>query len=119
MALSDLSPLTYFKELHLLPRVIFTIGGALFFSGLFIKDWKVLLVGMGIVFIAVGYNFLANLLWHDPHPPYTAHLSWSNLFQAFFALAVAACVLYVAVYDYRYGVLPRFLQPIKNVGNPH
>ena len=58
MPLSDLSPLSYFKELHLLPRVVFTIGGALFFGGLVIKDWMVLLFGVGLVFVSVGVQFL-------------------------------------------------------------
>jgi hypothetical protein len=48
MPLSDLSPLSYFKELHLLPRAEFTIGGAFFFGGLFIRGWRILLLGAGL-----------------------------------------------------------------------
>lgn len=112
MPLSDLSPLSYFKELHLLPRVIFTIGGAFFFGGLFIRDWRVLLFGAGLVFVALGYNFFADLLWREANPPYRIRLSWSNLFQGIISLALAAFVLYIVVFHYRHGVLPTFLRPI-------
>lgn len=112
MPLSDLSPLNYFKELHLLPRVVFTIGGAFFFGGLFVKDWRILLLGVGLVFASVGYNFLTGLLWYESGPPYNAHISWSNLFQGLLALALGSFVLYVVVYNYRYGTLPAFLRPV-------
>jgi hypothetical protein len=113
MALSDLSPLTYFKELHLLPRVIFTIGGAFFFGGLFSKDWRVLLFGAGLVFVSLGYNFFADLIWNEANPPHTTRISWSNLFQGLLALTIGASILYVVVYNYRHGFLPTFLRPLK------
>jgi hypothetical protein len=60
MPLSDLSPLSYFKELHFLPRVIFTIAGVLFFVGLG-KKWDPYALGLVLVFLALGYNFLVGL----------------------------------------------------------
>jgi hypothetical protein len=75
MPLSDLSPLSYFRELYLFPRVIFTIGGAFFFGGLFVKDWRVLLFGMGLVFVSVGLNFLFDLYYNDPVPPHVTRFS--------------------------------------------
>jgi hypothetical protein len=114
MPLSDLSPLNYFKELHLLPRVVFTIGGSLFFGGLFIKDWRVLLLGTGLVFVAVGYNFFANLIWSESSPPYTAHISWPNLFQGLLSSGVGSLALYVVAFYYRHGFLPNFLLPISH-----
>ena len=111
MPLSDLSPLSYFKELHLLPIVILTIGGALFFVGLF-KDWRIVLFGAGVVFFSVGYNFFCGLLWYDPNPPYQVHVSWANLFQGLLSFAFSAFILYVVGYAYRHGSLPNFLRPI-------
>ncbi|SRR6266849_469389 len=112
MPLSDLSPLNYFKELHLMPRVLFTIGGSFFFGGLVIKDWRVLLFGAGLVFVSVGYNFFAKLLWHESSPPYRVHILWSNLFQGLLALALGTFILYAVVYNYRHGFLPSFLRPV-------
>jgi len=111
MPLSDLSPLSYFKELHLLPRVVFTIGGALFFGGLVIKDWRIVLLGAGLLLVSVGYNFFAGLIWHEPGPPYTPHMSWSNLFQGLLAIVLGAFALYVVVYNYRHGYLPNCIRP--------
>lgn len=112
MPISDFSPLSYFKELHLLPRVVFTIGGSLFFGGLFTKDWTVLLSGAGLVFVSVGYNFFANLLWSEPSPPYEGHISWSNLFQGLLSFALGVLMLYVVIFHYRHGSLPSFLLPV-------
>jgi hypothetical protein len=114
MPVGDLSPLAYFKELHLIPRIIFTIGGALFFTGLF-RDWRIAAGGVGLIFVGVGYNFFAKLLWHSPHPPYEAHISWANLFQGIVGFVIAAAVLYVVFYSYRHGVLPPALRPIQDV----
>ena len=111
MPLSDLSPLSYFKELHLLPRVVFTIGGVLFFTGLF-RDWKISVAGAGLLFVAVGYNFLTNLMWHDPSPPYPAHISWPNLFQGLVSMSIGLLLLYVSVYTYRHAALPVLLRPL-------
>ena len=112
MSLSDLSPLSYFKELQLLPRVIFTIGGAFFFGGLFTKEWMVLLFGTGLVLVAVGYNFIFDLYYNDPVPPHVTRFSWLSLLQGLLALVLGAFALYVVVYNYRHGSLPTFLRPI-------
>src|ERR1700761_8245551 len=105
MPLSDLSPLSYFKELHLLPRVVFTIGGVLFFAGLPLKDLDITLFGVGLVFISLGYKLFAALVWNEANEPYTIHISAGNLFQGLLSATIAAFILYLAGYHYRYGVL--------------
>src|ERR1035438_7830095 len=102
---TDFSPLAYFKELHLVPRVIFCIGGVLFLTGGF-KGWKIVALGAGLLFVALGYNFFANLLWRDPHPPYSAHIAWPNLLQGVITLGVGIGLLYLVGYSYHYGSLP-------------
>jgi hypothetical protein len=107
---TDFSPLAYFRELHLVPRVIFSIGGVLFLTG-GLKDWKLVVLGAGLLFVALGYNFFANLLWHDPHPPYSAHIAWPNLFQGVVTSAIGIGLLYVVGYTYHYGLPPVLLRP--------
>lgn len=112
MAENSWSPLAYFAELHLLPRVVFTVGGVLFLSAVVARELVFVLAGLGILFAAVGLNFVLNLTWNESAPPYTAHISRESAWQALIALSIAAACLYVAAYRYRYGVLPPYLQPI-------
>ncbi len=109
--MADWSPLAYFRELHLLLRVIFTIGGVLFLSSPFLRDLALCLFSVGIVFAAVALNFLINLTWMEPGPPYRTHISWESLWQALLSLAIAGACLGLAAYRYHFGVLPALLQP--------
>jgi hypothetical protein len=111
MAENNWSPLAYFRELHLLPRVIFTVGGVLFLSAVVARELVLILVSLVILFAAVGFNFVLNLTWNESAPPYSAHISWGSAWQALIALSIAAACLYVAAYRYRYGALPPYLQP--------
>lgn len=110
------SPLAYFKELHLLPRVIFAIGWTLFLGALVAREFAALLFGVSIILGAVGFNFLLNSTWHDTAQPYKAHVSWLCLFQAFIAISIAAVCFYVAAYRYRYGMMPPCLRSAANSG---
>jgi NADH:ubiquinone oxidoreductase subunit K len=106
------SPLSYFRELHLLPRVIFTVGGALFLTALVARELVLILLSLGIIFAAVALNFILKLTWCETRPPYTRHVSWESFFQALIALAISAACIYVAAYRYRHGSLPPYLLPI-------
>jgi hypothetical protein len=114
MPLGDLSPLAYFKELHLVPRVIFAIGGILFFAGLFSSEWRieVMLFGVGLIFVALAWNFFLNAFWQEPGPPYAQRFWWGGLAQAIPMLALSAVCLYVSGYTYRHEHLPPWLQPL-------
>lgn len=112
MALADLSPLSYFKELHLFPRVIFTIGGVLFLGFLFVGNVALVFLGLGLIFGALAFNFMLNSRWYEPGPPYSGHLAWQPFLQGLLALALAIACLYVAAYCYHYGFLPFYLRPI-------
>jgi hypothetical protein len=68
--------------------------------------------GVGLVLVAVGYNFLLDLYYNDPVPPYVTRFPWLNLFQGLLVLVLGAFALYIVVYNYRDGFLPTFLQPI-------
>ena len=47
-----------FRELHLLPRVVFAIGAVFFVGGLFHSNPFMASFGLGLVFLAVAYNLL-------------------------------------------------------------
>jgi hypothetical protein len=115
MPLSDLSPLSYFKELSLFPRVIFTIGGVLFFASLVVWNAALVLFGVGLVLAAVGFNFMLNSTWQNPGPPYESHLWWGQFLQGLLAFLLAAACFYVATYRYRFGSLPPYLRPVSSV----
>jgi len=70
MAESSWNPLAHFKELHLLPRVIFALGCLLFGGAILAREWALALFSAAVIFVAVGFNFILNLTWMDPSPPY-------------------------------------------------
>jgi hypothetical protein len=93
-----LSPLAYFRELHLVPRVIFTFGGILFFAGLFIHSVELSLFSIGLVFFAVTWNLLIDTFFRG---------TWfGGLVQSLMTAAIALFCFYIAVYLYRHGSLP-------------
>jgi hypothetical protein len=112
MPWDDLSPLSHFKELHLVPRLIFTIGAALFFGGLFRRDWGVSVLGISLAFFSLAYNFAANSMWREGAPPYRLRIWWWNVFQGLIVLAMGVFAFYIVAYHFRYGDLPRFLKPL-------
>jgi hypothetical protein len=54
----DLPVPLHFKELHLLPRVIFAMGAIIFVASMIAHDLELTLFGAGAVFAAVAFNFL-------------------------------------------------------------
>lgn len=48
MGMPDFSPLGYFKELHLLPRVIFTLGGGIAVASFFVRSQNLVMGLMGV-----------------------------------------------------------------------
>ena len=57
MATDDWLPPLNFRELNLLPRVIFALGAVLFVAAVIHRDLELKLFGAGTVFIAVAFNF--------------------------------------------------------------
>jgi hypothetical protein len=114
MPLADFSPLSFFKELHLLPRVIFTLGGGLLVAGFFVHPQGLVLAlfGGGLVFLGVGLNLLMDSFWNETSPPYRLHISGHVMVQSVISFGIAIVVLYFAIHLYRYGVLPEVLRPI-------
>jgi hypothetical protein len=111
MELKDTNPLAYFKELHLLPRVIFVVGAALAVAWFYHHNAALALFGVGAVFFAVGFNLILGSTWSEPRAPYGLRLWLLPFLQALVALAIAGACLYLAYYRYRYGVFPPFLRP--------
>src|ERR1700730_15872096 len=56
MASDDWVPALHFRELHLLPRVIFAMGAVTFVVGLIGRDLELTLFGAGIAFAGVAFN---------------------------------------------------------------
>ena len=68
--MTDLGSVT-FKDLHLFPRTLFALGAALFISSLVpsltpltphTPKFPVALLGLGLIFFAVGFNILYDLV---------------------------------------------------------
>jgi hypothetical protein len=121
MAFVDFTPLAFFKELHLLPRVIFTLGTGLLIAAFLVHSPALALglLGVGLIFLGVAYNYLLNSFGMDPAPPYQTVISWMMLTQCLLSSIAAAAMLYLAFYTYRHGSLPTWLQPLPQENAKH
>jgi hypothetical protein len=93
MALADFSPLTFFKELHLLPRVIFSLGAGLLIAAFFvsIQNLVLALFGGGLVFFGVALNLLMDSVWGDPDPPHRLRISPHVMVQSLLSVCNCPC----------------------------
>ena len=119
MALGDLNPLSYFKELDVFPRTVFAIGFVLFFVAVGRGLTPILLFSsVGLIFAALAFHFISHCVWNDPQPPYTPHL-WGRGFRYLIVcILVAAFCFYVAQYTYFHGMLPSYLQSFHSTSAP-
>jgi hypothetical protein len=57
-----------FSELHLLPRVVFAIGTALFVAALLGHNITLAARGLGLIFAALAYNFFYDFVLNTETP---------------------------------------------------
>jgi hypothetical protein len=115
MAFVDFTPLA-FKELELLPRVVFTLGTCLLLAAFFILHNLALgLFGAGLIFLGVAYNYFLNSFPCEPGPPHKRFVSFGTIAQCALSAITAAGLLYIAFHTYRHGALPTWLQPLPHL----
>ena len=86
MDLKDAPSLVHFRELHFLPRVIFTLGGIFLVGSFFVKSFILGLFGVGVTLAACALNlFLNSLRAYDIAAP--LEIPWVLLFQLVIALS--------------------------------
>jgi hypothetical protein len=80
--LRQLNPLDYFREFGLFPRVVFLFGSVILLIGLFqqmsVRN-PVIFAGSTLVLTALTFHYFSHPTWHEPHPPYKAHLYFRSL----------------------------------------
>ena len=103
MGSEDVSSPWHFRELHLFPRVIVSIGAVVFVVTLIARDSALSFLGLSLVFRKISLNLLT--------PGFGVHPKWkSGIIQGLVALGCAAFCFYVYKYRYYSGDLPYFLQ---------
>lgn len=112
MDAKDFIPPVHFKELHLLPRVIFLIGAVCFIGAFFLKSFLIGFGGIVIVFAALTLNFATNFLTRISFKERTFPVAM--LVQAIISFVIAYKLGMLLYYFYRQGEMPPFLQPISN-----
>ena len=111
--MKDAADLVHFKELHFLPRVIFSIGVICFIGSFFLKLFILGFFGVAVIFVGCTLNFLINT-WRsfDPSPAkWYEFLDWTAFLQFLLSLVIAWVLLYLAYYYNHYGHMPPFLEP--------
>ena len=86
MELSDVVEIVHFRELHLLPRTIFSIGVVLFIGSFFLKSLLMGAAGISVIFFAILYNLIVDTALELFGPQH----QWSKvmLVHCFIALAL-------------------------------
>jgi len=104
----DFKPAENFRELHLLPRVIFTIGSALIIGSFFVKSVFLGLCGIDAIFIATLYNLIV-----DSFLSWQAHrkLNYMLLSHCVIAAAFFIATFCFAYHVYFHGGIPGCTQP--------
>jgi hypothetical protein len=114
MSLKDVGELVHFRELHLLPRTIFSIGATCFIGAFFIKAFLIGFLGVGIIFVALTLNFGIGVMLHTDI--YVARktftVPWTLLLQFILCSAITYKLLSLIYYFYRHGEMPPYLQPL-------
>jgi hypothetical protein len=118
MVLKDAAELVHFRELHLLPRTIFSIGAICFVGSFFLKIFILGFTGIGIIFAALTLNFAIGVLKGTDISitRKTFSVAWMMLAQFVLCYAIAYKLLFLAYYFYRNGEMPLYLQPLSH---PH
>jgi hypothetical protein len=114
MSLKDAAELVHFRELHLLPRTIFSIGAVCFVGSFFLRDFLIGFLGVGIIFVALTLNFGINFLTGTDISitRKSFAVAWMMLFQFLLCFFVTYKLLFLIYYFYRHGEMPPFLRPL-------
>jgi hypothetical protein len=114
MGWEDIAGIVHFRELHFLPRVIFSIGGILLIGSLFVKLFLLGFLGVGLILAGSALNLVINtFLGFSAYLQNKAGIPWALLWQALLALVLTVATLCLVYYFYRHGEMPPFLQPLK------
>jgi hypothetical protein len=102
-----------FAELHLLQRVVFAIGAALFVAAIIARNIGLGTFGLGLIFLAVSYNFFFDFYLNRGIGPSTQenpikyHRERNILiFHGCLSFVFAACCFYASYSWCARGVLP-------------
>jgi hypothetical protein len=114
MSIKDVSELVHFRELHLLPRTIFSIGAVCFVGAFFLKSFLLGFLGVGTVFVALTLNFAINILVRFGDSIQTKQFAapWMMIAQFLLCLFITYFLLTLVYYYYRQGQLPPYLRPL-------
>ena len=117
MVLKDAAELVHFRELHLLPRTIFSIGAICFVGSFFLKLFILGFFGVGIVFVGLTLNFAIGVLKGTDISiaRRTFSVAWMMLVQFILCCGIAYKLLWLAFFFYRNGEMPPYLQPLAHL----
>src|SRR5450432_3442612 len=107
MELKDLVAAVHFRELHLLPRVVFFIGTVFLIGSFFVKVYLFGFAGVGVMLAATTLNLAIDMLLCLALYFKNEHVfPWALLLQSILALALSVATLILTFYFYRHGEMP-------------
>jgi len=107
-------PRIHFNELHLLARIVFSMGAVIFVASVITRDLAASLLGGAIVFLGLLYNYIVVLFGIGYEESAKASPKWktSYVLNPIVALLLAGTCLYCSASVYLHGSLPFGLRPV-------
>jgi hypothetical protein len=114
MAWEDVTALVRFRELHFLPRVIFSLGAVLLIGALFVKAFLIGFLGVGLIFGGSALNLCVNtsLAYGQHRRDCKPGFPYAPFGQCLLAVVLTILTLSLLYYFYRHGEMPTFLRPL-------
>jgi hypothetical protein len=113
----EIASYIHFRELHFLPRVIFSIGAVFLIGAFFVKLFILGFLGVVVILAGSALNLVTNTLLGIGRyrRDKTVGFPWTLFWQAILALVLAGTTLCLLFHFYRYGEMPTFLRPLSEV----
>ena len=101
--LEDAKELVHFRELHFLPRVIFSVGAVLLIGAFFVKEPLLGVFGIGVIFAGSTLNLLINsiLAFQESVRKKSRSIPWMLVSPGLIAFVIAYACLYASISYFR------------------
>jgi len=97
MSSQDWNPLSYFRELGTLPKVLLLLGFILLFAGLTqgaSAQNRTIILALVLIAFSLSCHYFSHSLWREPGPPYRLRFDWWKVTEGIALFLVTLGFLY-------------------------
>jgi len=97
MPSQDWNPLSYFRELGTLPKVLLLLGFIFLFAGLAqgaSPQNRTIILALGLIAFSLSCHYFSRSLWQEPGPPYRFRFDWWKVSEGIALFLVTLVLVY-------------------------